>query len=89
MVRQVLRNGQITLPREAVKFFHLKPKDLVDVEFDRKGIHLRPLAVEEFSQAEYDKLARKLDVLKKRAPKGKSYTTTVEARRHLDQLMDA
>ena len=87
MVRQVLRNGQVTLPKEAVKFFHLKPKDLVDVRFDRMGIHLRPLTFEGFSQAEYDKLARKLDALKRRGVKGKAYTTTDEVRRHLDRLM--
>ena len=88
MVRQVLRNGQVTLPKEAITFFHLKPRDLVEVEFDRKGIHLRPLAVEDFSQADYDKLARKLDALKKRT-KGTSYTATADVRRHLDRLMGA
>ena len=88
MVRHVLRNGQITLPKEVMTFFHLKPQDLVDVRFDRTGIHLKPLSVEEFSQAEYDKLARKLDALKKRT-KGSVYTTTEEARRHLDRLMRA
>ena len=87
MIRQVLRNGQVTLPKEAVKFFHLKEQDLVEVEYDRSGIHLRPLAVEEFSQAEYSKLAKKLDSL--RRTKGRSYKTTGEARRHLDRLMDS
>ena len=86
MIRQMLRNGQVTLPKEAVDFFHLKARDLVDVEFDRSGIHLKPLAVEEFSQAEYAKLAKKLDLLKKRS-KGRIYATTSEARRHLDRLM--
>ncbi len=88
MVRHVLRNGQITLPKEAVTFFHLKPQDLVDVRFDRTGIHLKPLIVEGFSQAEYEKLAKTLDALKKRT-RGKVYTTTEEARRHLDRLMKA
>ena len=88
MVRHVLRNGQITLPKEAMTFFHLKPQDLVDVRFDRMEIHLKPLTTEEFSQADYDKLARKLDALKRRA-KGKTYATTEEARRHLDRLMKA
>lgn len=88
MVRHVLRNGQITLPKEVMTFFHFKPQDLVDVRFDRTGIHLKPLSVEEFSQAEYAKLARKLDALKKRT-KGKVYTTTEEARRHLDRFMRA
>jgi bifunctional DNA-binding transcriptional regulator/antitoxin component of YhaV-PrlF toxin-antitoxin module len=86
MIRQMLRNGQVTLPKEAVDFFHLKTRDLVDVEFDRSGIHLKPLAVEEFSQAEYAKLAKKLDALKKRS-KGRIYATTSEARLHLDRLM--
>lgn len=86
MIRQLLRNGQVTLPKEAVEFFHLKERDLVDVEFDRSGIHLKPLAVEEFSQTEYAKLAKKLDVLKRRS-KGKIFSTTAEVRRHLDRLM--
>ena len=86
MIRQMLRNGQVTLPREAVEFFHLKERDLVEVEFDRSGIHLKPLAIEEFSRGEYAKLAKKLDALKART-RGKVYTTTTDARRHLDRLM--
>jgi len=82
MVRQVLRNGQITLPKDAVTFFHLKPRDLLEVAFDRTGIHLTPIAREEFSPAEYAKLAKKLDALKRRAPR-KAYATTDDARRHL------
>ena len=86
MVRQVLRNGQVTLPKDAITFFHLKPKDLVDVQFDRFGIYLKPLAIEEFSQAEYATLAKKLTALKRRT-KGNASATTSEARRHLDRLM--
>ena len=85
MIRHMLRNGQVTLPKEAVQFFHLKERDLVDVQFDRSGIYLKPLAVEEFSQAEYAALAKKLDALKR--TKGKTSTTTAEVRRHLDRLM--
>ena len=88
MIRQVLRNGQVTIPKEAVEFFHLKAKDLVDVQFDRFGIHLKPLAIEEFSRAEYTKLAKKLRALRKRT-QGKVYTTTHDVRRHLDRLMRA
>lgn len=87
MIRQVLRNGQVTLPKEAVEFFHLKERDLMEVEYDRSGIHLRPLAVEEFSRAEYTRLAKKLNSL--RRTKGKVYKTTAEARRHLDHLMNS
>ena len=86
MIRQVLRNGQITLPKEAVEFFHLKPRDLVDVQFNRTGIHVRPVPIQEFSDDEYAKLAKKLDALKARG-KGKTYATTAQARRHLDRLM--
>ena len=85
MIRQVLRNGQVTLPKEAVEYFHLKERDLVEVEFDRSGIHLKPIAIEEFSKEEYAKLAKKLDSL--RRGRGKVYKTTDEARRHLDRLM--
>jgi bifunctional DNA-binding transcriptional regulator/antitoxin component of YhaV-PrlF toxin-antitoxin module len=88
MVRQLLRNGQITLPKEAVKLFHLKAKDLLEVKVDRFGIHLKPLAIEEFSEAEYAKLAKKLDALKARS-RGKVYTTTDGVRRHLARLMRA
>ncbi len=86
MIRQILRNGQVTLPKAAVSFFHLKAKDLVEVQFDRFGIHLKPVAVEEFSREEYAKLARKLDVLK-RSTKKRAYTSTRDARAHLDRLM--
>lgn len=85
MIRQLLRNGQVTLPKEAVEYFHLKERDLVEVGFDRSGIHLKPLAIEEFSGSEYEKLAKKLDSLKR--IKGKVYTSTDEARRHLKRLM--
>lgn len=88
MIRQVLRNGQVTLPKEIVEFFHLREQDLVEVAFDRRGIHLKPLAIEEFSPVEYAKLAKALDVLKSRA-RGKVYPTTARARRHLDRLMRA
>jgi AbrB family looped-hinge helix DNA binding protein len=86
MVRQVLRNGQVTLPKQAVERFHLKPKDLLEVTVDRMGIHLRPIAIEEFSEEEYARLAKKLDALKRRGGR-KAYATTDAARRHLDRLM--
>ncbi len=85
MIRQMLRNGQVTLPKEAVARFHLKPKDLVEVTVDRLGIHLRPLAIEEFSGGEYVRLAKKLDALKRRTTR-KTYATTDAVRRHLDRL---
>lgn len=85
MVRQMLRNGQVTLPKEAVKRFHLKAKDLLEVTVDRLGIHLRPLAIEEFSSAEYVRLAKKLDTLKRRGARN-TYATTDAVRRHLDRL---
>ena len=85
MIRQMLRNGQVTLPKEAVKRFHLKTKDLLEVTIDRLGIHLKPLAIEEFSGAEYARLAKKLDALKRRNTR-KAYATTDDTRRHLDRL---
>ena len=85
MVRQMLRNGQVTLPKEAVKQFHLKAKDLLEVTVDRLGIHLRPLAIEEFSGGEYARLAKKLDAMKRRGTR-KTYATTDAVRRHLDRL---
>ena len=85
MIRQMLRNGQVTLPKEAVTRFHLKPRDLLEVTVDRVGIHLRPVAIEEFSGEEYARLAKKLDALKRRSAR-KAYTTTDAVRRHLDRL---
>lgn len=84
MIRQVLRNSQITLPKEAVRFFHLQEKDLLEVKFDRSGIHLKPVATEEFSDEEYTKLAAKLDALK--STRGKIARSTQEARQHLERL---
>lgn len=86
MIRQLLRNGQVTLPKEAVRRFHLKTKDLLEVTVDRLGIHLRPLAIEEFSSQEYARLAKRLDALKRQG-KRRVYATTDAARRHLDRLM--
>lgn len=84
MIRQILRNGQVTLPKEAVKFFNLKEQDLLDIHFDRAGIHLKPLSTEELSSQEYAKLAKKLDSLQN--SKGKVFSTTVQARDHLKKL---
>ena len=86
MVRQLLRNGQITLPKDAVRQLHLKAKDLLEIRVDRFGIHLRPLPVQELSREEYAKLAKKLDALKARS-RAKAYTSTEDARRHLDRMM--
>ena len=86
MIRQVLRNGQVTLPKAALERFHLRERDLVEVEVNRAGIHLRPIAIEEFSPSEYAILARRLDALKRRG-RGKIYTTTAQARRHMGRLM--
>ena len=85
MIRQMLRNGQVTLPKEAVARFHLKAKDLLEVTVDRMGIHLKPLAIEEFSDAEYARLAKKLDAFKRRGART-VYKTTDDVRRHLDRL---
>ena len=84
MIRQVLRNGQITLPKEAVKFFNLKEQDLLEVKFDRAGIHLNPLAIQGLSSEDYTKLAKKLSGLKK--GKGKVFATTAQVRKHLSRL---
>lgn len=87
MVRHLLRNRQVTLPIEAVKFFNLKEQDLLEVKFDTLGIHLKPVAIEDFSEEEYAKLAQKLDALKRKKSGRKTYSTTAGVRRHLDRLM--
>lgn len=86
MIRQLLRNGQVTLPKDAVKFFHLKEKDPLEVHFDRSGIHLKPLAADDFTEEECKKLVKKLKSLEKRE-KTKIYHSTDEALKHLDRLM--
>lgn len=89
MLRQILRNGQITLPKKALQELGLSEHDLLDIKYDSEGIHLRPLPVEEFSEDEYEKLAKKLDALKKKKAKGKVFNSTAEARRHLGRLSKA
>lgn len=84
--RQILRNGQITLPKKALQDLDLSEHDLLDVKYDAAGIYLRPLVVDEFSEVEYDALERKLDSLKNKKTKGKAYQTTSEARKHLERL---
>ena len=86
MIRRLLRNGQVTLPRQAVEHFHLKEQDPLKITVDRFGIHIKPLAIEEFSKDEYVKLAKRLDALKARG-RGKVYKTIRDARQHLDRLM--
>jgi len=77
MFRQLLRNGQVTLPKEAVELFHLEPGDPLDIQFDRKGIYIKPLTAEEFSDEEYALLAKKLNSLKH--TKGKVFKTGKDA----------
>lgn len=84
MIRQLLRNGQVTLPKEAVKFFHLREKDPLDIHFDRSGIHLKPLVVDEFTEEECEKLVKKLKSLKRE--KGKVFHSRREAKDYLDKL---
>ncbi len=86
MVRQMLRNGQITLPKEIVTFFHLKERDLLEIGFDTSGIHLRPLSQQEFSETEYTLLAKKLTALKYKETKRKRYKTSTGVTLHLNRL---
>lgn len=86
MIRQLLRNGQVTLPKQATSYFHLKTRDLLDVSVDRFGIHIKPVALQEFSEDDYAKLAKCLDALKARGGR-RVYKSTQSARLHLDRLM--
>lgn len=85
MVRQLLRNGQVTLPKEAVELFHLVPGDPLDIKFDPKGIYIKPLVLEEFSDEEYALLAKKLDSLKN--TKWKVFKTGKDALTYLDKII--
>lgn len=84
MIRQLLRNGQVTLPKEAVRFFHLQESDLLDVRFDKSGIHMKPLAGE-FTDAECAKLEKKLNALKKKS-KFQAFKSASDALKHLDRI---
>lgn len=48
---RILRAGQVTLPAELRKQFHLAEDDYVEVEAVREGILLRPMAVVEREKA--------------------------------------
>lgn len=87
MIRQLLRNGQLTLPKEVLLFFNLQPHDLLDIKFDESGIFLRPAPIEEFTDEEYDQLAEKIERLKRKGVKGKTFSSTTEFRSYLDKLM--
>lgn len=86
MFRQLLRNGQVTLPKEALTSFNLRAGDPLDIQFDAKEIRIRPLPIEEFTDEEYEQLADKLDSLR-HTMKGKVFTNRADLNKYLDGLM--
>jgi len=86
MLRRITRNKQLTIPKEIMDRLHLSEGDYVSIEYDDAGIHLRPVVINEFSNDDYEKLAAKLDQIKKEEP-GMTYNSSDSARNHLKSLM--
>lgn len=85
MLRRITRNKQLTLPKEFMKRLYIKEGDYVSLECDGSAIKLKPVIINEFTETDYQKLAAKLDQLKKEP--GKRYHDSPSARGHLKRLM--
>ncbi len=85
MLRRITRNKQLTIPKEFMERLYLSEGDYVNIECDGSAIRLRPVAIDEFVDSDYKKLAAKIDQLKKE--KGTRYDDSKGARKHLRRLM--
>ena len=85
MLRRITRNKQVTIPKEFMGHLHLKEGDYVSIECDDDSIRLRAVDIQEFSRNDYEKLASKLDQLKKE--RGTRHKDSTSARKHLKNLM--
>jgi len=65
MLRRITRNKQVTIPKDFMERLHLHEGDYVRIECDDSSIRLRPVIIDEFTDADYKKLSAKLDQLKK------------------------
>ena len=84
MLRQLLRRGQLTIPRVLLKSFGLKEKDYVRIAKTDAGILIQPVSVSDYSPGEIEALRKKLDEL----PRGdkKVFRSVLESKKHLDSL---
>lgn len=85
MLRRITRNKQLTLPKEFMERLYIKEGDYVNIECNGSAIKLKPVTINEFTDTDYQKLAARLDQLKKEP--GKRYLNSVSARGHLKRLM--
>lgn len=67
---RILRAGQVTLPAELRKQFHLAEDDYVEVEAVKEGILLRPMAIVEREKA-WDKVFAAMKSVKDKKPRPK------------------
>ncbi len=85
MLRRITRNKQVTIPKDFMARLHLNEGDYVSIECDDDSIRLRAVDIQEFSRDDYEKLASKLDQLKKEG--GTRHEDSASARKHLKNLM--
>ena len=85
MLRRITRNKQLTLPKEFMERLYLKEGDYVNLECDGTAIKVKPVMVTEVAETDYQKLADKLDQMKKEP--GKRCEDSSSARGHLKRLM--
>ena len=85
MLRRITRNKQVTIPKEFMGRLNLTEGDYVSIECDDDSIRLRAVDIQEFNRNDYEKLALKLDQLKKE--RGTLHKDSASARKHLKNLM--
>ena len=85
MLRKITRNKQVTIPKEFMGRLNLNEGDYVSIECDDDSIRLRAVDIQEFSRNDYEKLASRLDELKKE--QGSFHKDSASARNHLKKLM--
>jgi len=86
MLRRITRNKQVTIPKEFMEQLRLREGDYVDLDCEGNAIRLRAVVIQDFNHADYEKLAAKLDTLKKE--QGMHFKDSNSARKHLKSLMD-
>jgi AbrB family looped-hinge helix DNA binding protein len=85
MLRRITRNKQVTIPKEFMGRLHLNEGDYISIECDDDCIRLRAVDIQEFGRNDYEKLASRLDQLKKE--QGTHHKDSASARKHMKNLM--
>ena len=75
----------MTIPKVFMDQLYLNEGDYVSIECDDDSIRLRAVDIQEFSRNDYEKLASRLDQLKKES--GTRHKDSASARKHLKSLM--